>query len=389
MENNVLILDCGAPQILAMAECLRKTGYHVDALCCSKGNYGYHSSMIEHKFICPDEHDKEYVPFVLNFLKEHKYDVIMPTSDVNAEFCSFYKDEIQKYTNVLIPEKEIFQKAYDKNNLTTLCREKGYPHPVTVDLRNWNCYSNEILKDFPYPGILKPNLTSGGRGMTLVKNEEELMTVYPDIHREYGECHLQQFIMPGGRQVKVEIMTDANGTPAYSSVIWKQRFYPINGGSSCCNVTIDDPEIAEICGKILQDIGWIGFADFDLIEDPLTKQLLIMEINPRTPACVRSAYKSGLDFATMIADATLGLPLRRYEYKPGKKLRHLGFEVLWFLKSPDRFKAKPSWFNFFGKDTYYQDWVRGDFGAFFWGSLNNLKKQLNPEFRKAKNGVKL
>ena len=114
-----------------------------------------------------------------------------------------------------------------------------------------------------------------------------------------------------------------------------------------------------------------------------------MEINPRTPACVRSAYKSGLDFATMIADATLGLPLRRYEYKPGKKLRHLGFEILWFLKSPDRFKAKPSWFNFFGKDTYYQDWVWGDFGAFFWGSWNNLKKQLNPEFRKSKNGVKL
>ena len=389
MEKNVLILDCGAPQILAMAECLRKTGYHVDALCCSEGNYGYHSNLIEQKYVCPDEHDKEYVPFVLNFLKEHRYDIIMPTSDVNAEFCSFYKEEIQKYTNVLIPEKDIFQKAYDKNNLMTLCREKGYPHPVTVDLKNWDCYSSEMLKDFPYPGMLKPNLTSGGRGMTLVKNVEELMKVYPDIHREYGECHLQQFIMPGGRQVKVEIMTDADGTPAYSSVIWKQRFYPVNGGSSCCNVTIDDPEVAGICGKILQDIGWIGVADFDLIEDPNTKKLLIMEINPRTPACVRSAYKSGLDFATMIADATLGLPLRKYEYKPGKRLRHLGFEVLWFLKSPNRFKANPSWFKFYGKDTYYQDWVWGDFGAFFWGSWNNLKKQLNPEFRKAKNGVKL
>lgn len=389
MGNKVLILDCGAPQILAMAECLRKTGYHVDALCCSDGNYGYHSNLIENKYVCPDEHDKEYVPFVLNFLKEHKYDVIMPTSDVNAEFCSFYKYEIQKYTNVLIPEKEIFQKAYDKNNLMTLCREKGYPHPVTVDLKDWDCHSTGILKDFPYPGILKPNLTSGGRGMTLVNSNEDLMKVFPEIHREYGDCHLQQFIMPGGRQVKVEIMTDAEGTPAYSSVIWKQRFYPVNGGSSCCNVTIDEPEIAEICGKILQDIGWNGFADFDLIEDPNTKRLLIMEINPRTPACVRSAYKSGLDFATMIADATLGLPLRKYEYKPGKKLRHIGFEVLWFLKSPDRFKARPSWFNFFGKDTYYQDWVWGDFGAFFWGSWNNLKKQLNPEFRKAKSGVKL
>lgn len=395
MGKKVLILDCGAPQILAMAECLRKTDYHVDALCCSEGNYGYHSRLIEHKFLCPDEHSSEYAPFVIEFLKKHKYDVIIPTSDVDAEFCCFYKDDILKYSNVLMPNKDVFEKAYNKNNLMTLCREKGYPHPPTVDLDGLEIQKVQEfgrfkeLEDFPYPGLLKPNLTSGGRGMTLVNSLAEFFAVYPAIHEQYGECHLQQFIIPGGRQIKVEIMTDAEGNPAYSSVIWKQRFYPVNGGSSCCNVTINEPEIAEICGKVLMDLGWIGFADFDLIEDPKTKQLLIMEINPRTPACVRSAYKSGLDFATMIADATLGLPLRKYEYKPGKRLRHLGFEILWFLKSPNRFKAEPSWFKFFGKDTYYQDWVMGDFGAFFWGSWNNLKKQLNPEFRKAKSGVKL
>lgn len=387
--KRVLILDCGAPQILAMAECLRKSGYHVDALCCSKGNYGYHSKLIENKFLCPDEHDANYISFVLAFLKEHSYDLIMPTSDVNAEFCSFYKEDILKCTNVLIPEKKIFQKGYDKNNLMTLCREKGYPHPVSVDLKDWDCDDIEMFINFPFPGLLKPNLTSGGRGMTLVSDIEELKKIYPSIHSQYGECHLQQFISSGGKQIKVQIMTDSDGIPAYSSVIWKQRFYPVNGGSSCCNVTIEEPEIVEICGKILKDIGWIGFADFDLIEDPKTKQLLVMEINPRTPACIRSAYKSGVDFATMIADATLGRPLKKYEYKPGKRLRHLGFEILWFLKSPDRFKASPSWFKFFGNDTYYQDWIMGDFCAFFWGSWNNLKKQFNPEFRKAKSGIKL
>ena len=135
--ERVLILDCGAPQILAMAECLRKSGYQVDALCCSKGNYGYHSKLIENKFVCPVEHDKNYAFYVLDFLKHHHYDLIIPTSDLNAEFCSFYKGEIEKYTKVLIPEKEIFKKAYDKNNLMTLCKEKSYPHPVTIDLKNW------------------------------------------------------------------------------------------------------------------------------------------------------------------------------------------------------------------------------------------------------------
>lgn len=387
--NKILILDCGAPQILAMAECLRKTGYHVDALSCSDGTYGYHSKLLDNKYLCPDEHDKGYPAFVINFLKEHQYDLIIPTSDVDAEFCSFYKGDILKYTRVLIPEKNIFQKAYDKNNLMQLCKEKGYPHPFTVDLKDWDCNSEERMKGFPYPGLLKPNLTSGGRGMTLVHSFEELVAVYPSIHRDYGDCHLQQFIKSGGRQVKVQIMTDSLGEPAYSSVIWKQRYYPVNGGSSCCNVTIDEPETAVICGQVLKDIGWIGFADFDLIENPDTKELLIMEINPRIPACIRSAFKSGVDFATMIADVTLEKPLREYHYEAGKRLRHLGFDILWFLNSPNRLKTKPSWFHFFGKDTYYQDWVKGDFGAFFWGTWNNFKKQLNPEFRKSKSGVKV
>lgn len=389
MERTVLILDCGAPQILGIAECLKKTGHKTIALSPSKETYGYNSKFIDEHYLCPDEHDKGYTSAVLDFLKKHHVDVVIPTSDVDAEFCSFNKEEIVKYAGMLIPNREIFEKAYDKNNLMNLCREKGYPHPRTIDLYAWDCHDTSILEGFPFPGLLKPNLTSGGRGMTLVKNVEELLVVYPDIHNEYGDCHLQQFIKAGGRQVKVQIMTDMDGKPAYSSVIWKQRYYPVNGGSSCCNVTIDEPETAEICGKVLQDIGWIGFADFDLIENPETKELLIMEINPRIPACIRSAFKSGLDYATMIADATMGKPLRHYEYKSGKKLRHLGFEVLWFMKSPDRFKAKPSWFNFFGKDTYYQDWVMGDFWAFFKGSLANVKKQLNPEFRKAKSGVKL
>ena len=393
--KKVLILDGGAAHAMAIAECLKKSGYGVAVICDDKNEYGYHTKFADERYLGVDSHKKEYAEFMLQFLKEHKFDVLIPTSDTAAEFMSFHKEELEQLTGVLMPEREVFEKGYDKNNLMTVCRENGFPHPQTIDLNGLEVDKLhefdrvEGLKNFPYPGLLKPNLTSGGRGMTLVNSLEELLEVYPAIHHQYGECHLQQFIKEGGRQVKVQIMTDKNGDMAYSSVIWKQRYYPVNGGSSCCNVTIDNPEIASVCGKVLKAIGWIGFADFDLIEDPQTKQLLIMEINPRIPACVRSAFKSGMDYATMIADMTLGKPLREYKYESGKRLRHLGFDVLWFLKSPNRFRSEPSWFRFFGKNLYYQDWICGDFSAFFWGSWGNFKKQMNPEFRKAKSGVKV
>ena len=393
--KNVLILDGGAAHAMAIAECLKRSGYGVAVICDDKNEYGYHTKFADERYLGVDSHKKEYAEFMLEFLKEHQFDVLIPTSDTAAEFMSFHKEELEKLTGVLMPEREVFEKGYDKNNLMTVCRENGFPHPQTIDLKGLEVdklhefEKFEGLKNFPYPGLLKPNLTSGGRGMTLVNSLEEFLKVYPAIHDQYGECHLQQFIKEGGRQVKVQIMTDKNGDMAYSSVIWKQRYYPVNGGSSCCNVTIDDPVIAAVCGRVLKAIGWIGFADFDLIEDPQTKQLLIMEINPRIPACVRSAFKSGMDYATMIADMTLGKPLREYKYESGKRLRHLGFDVLWFLKSPQRFSCNPSWFRFFGKELFYQDWIKGDFSAFFWGTWGNFKKQMDPEFRKAKSGVKV
>ena len=374
--KKVLILDGGAAHAMAIAECLQKTGYFVAVMCGNKNEYG-------------DSHEPGYKEFMLSFLRENHFDVLIPTSDAAAEFMSFHKDELKELAGVLMPDRSIFEKGYDKNYLMAICRENGFPHPLTVDMAKMRSLDEKELKEFPYPGLLKPNRTSGGRGMTLVNSIEELVDAYPLIHDQYGECHLQQYIKAGGRQVKVQVMTDNEGEPKYTSVIWKQRYYPVNGGSSCCNITIDNPEIARICGKVLQTIGWIGFADFDLIENPDTGELLIMEINPRIPACVRSVFKSGMDYATMIADATLGLPLREYNYESGKSLRHLGFDILWFLKSPNRFKTKPSWFKFFDKDLYYQDWIKGDFKAFFWGTVGNVRKQLNPEFRKAKSGVKI
>lgn len=383
----VLILDGDAAHAVAMMECLTVSGYETSVLCHEKNSYGYHSRLAKLKFLGPDSHyANEYLSYLTGLLSKYKFDVLIPTSDATAEILSKYKSKLQQFSAILMPDLEVFMKAYDKNKLMNLCREKGYPHPLTVDLSSLNDNFEE-LKTFPYPALIKPNLTSGARGMTLVNSYKDFMNEYPLIHQNFGECHLQQYIQSGGRQVKIQIFTDTNCNAIYSSAIWKQRYYPVKGGSSCCNITISEPEYCKICASVLKDIGWSGFADFDLIENPQTGELLIMEINPRTPACIRSVYKSGLDFATMIADASLGQPIRQYTYTPGKRLRHLGFDVLWFLKCSDRFKTRPSWFKLLGKDIYYQDWVKGNFASFVFGSIGNINKILNPEFRKAKSGI--
>ena len=187
--EKVLILDGGATHAVAIAECLKRSGYAVAALCSNKYEYGYHSHFIDERYLGPDSHDKNYAYWVIRFLKGHKFDVLIPTSDATAEFMSFHKDTLTKLTGVLMPDKDIFKKAYDKNNLMRVCRENNFPHPLTIDLQGYSEVIDDIeeLQNFPYPGLLKPNLTSGGRGMTLVNSIEELKQVYPSIRKQYGE----------------------------------------------------------------------------------------------------------------------------------------------------------------------------------------------------------
>ena len=258
-----------------------------------------------------------------------------------------------------------------------LCQQNNYPHPKTLDISKCDIDTDEDVKSFFFPAMLKPNCTTGGRGMTKVSDYEQLRKIYPALHRQYGEYHLQQFIKPGGRQVKVQLYINSEKELVASSVIEKKRWYPVQGGSNCCAVTIKDDSLVDMCYHILLDLNWLGFADFDLIEDPDTHQLLVMEINPRVPACIKSPIAAGLNWGQVFVDSCLGKPKQEYIYKEGVVLRHIGFDILWFVKSPNRWKSRPSWFGFFGKNVYYQDmsdWT--DPKPFLVGTWNNIKKLL-------------
>ena len=387
VQDKVLLLNGEAVQTLIIARMLKKSGYEVYLICNATLNYGYHTKYATQKAVCSTKDEKEYLAFVKQYVKDNRIATIIPMNDDGATFLSKYKQELIGLVPFLMPDWATFEKGYDKNLLMALCKEKGYPHPITIDMEKVDC---QTIKegDIPFPAIIKPNYTSGGRGMTLVHNTEELKEFYPSIREKFGPCHLQQFIEAGGRQIKVQVFIDPRDGKTYSSVIHKQRFYPEKGGSSSCNMTIADEETAQMCISILKDINWEGFADFDLIEDPKDGVLKVMEINPRIPACIKSAILSGMDYGTMIADVSLGKPLKEYTYKPGQKLRHIGFEMLWFKYSKNRRKTKPSWFNWIDPKLSFQDFSWRDPLPFFYGTWGNIKKQMDPDFQENKSGLR-
>lgn len=384
MRGRILILDSDGTQALSIAESLYRQKHVLHGFYNHKLSYGYATRYVKYKNIVSFSSQEDYLKALLTYVKEYKIDVIFPMSDRTAAIVSKYGEILKNVVHLVTPTYQNFCCGYDKNSLMHICQQIQIPHPRTIDL------SGEDVKvdDDIFPALIKPNITTGGRGMTLVHSKEEFIKKYPSIKKIYGACHLQEFIQPGGKQVKVQLFVGKEGELICHSVQHKQRYYPENGGSSSCNVTIRDEKAVQNCYKVLTKIGWVGFADFDLIEDPKDGVLKIMEINPRVPACIKSSIKSGADYARIYVDYALGRPIGEYVSLPGYKLRHIGFEILWFLNSKNRFHTQPPWFQFWGKHLSFQDFSLSDPLPFFYGTLANIKKQLSPSFRKQKSGLR-
>ena len=367
--SKILLLGSGT-QGLAMSHALKKRGHKV-YLIGGRYNYAdtsrYVDTFIPNKFKPLSE---EYFTSVKSIITQEHIDTIIPMSDVTSEFMSRNKTVLQKLVPYLMPDYNDWENGVNKSSLMSLCRIKGYPIPLTYSHEELITVSKDAIS---FPLLIKPNITCGGRGMTLVNSYDELKDKYPSIKAEYGDCHFQQYIKQGGAQVEVQLFIDENKNLINSSVIYKYRWYPEKGGSSCCAVSVKNDKIVNILYNLLIDLNWVGFADFDTIENPETGELLIMELNPRVPACVKCAIESGINWGQIIVDGYLGNTQKQYNYVTGEYLRHFGFEVLWFLKSPNRFKTKPNWFRLIGKHIHYQDmsdW--SDPLPFIIGSIRNV-----------------
>jgi D-aspartate ligase len=385
--KKVLILDGSAIQAIPIAKSLKEHGYYTVLLCHTKRSYGYRTKYADRKIISPSTQKDISVfhQFFLELIQNEQFDVSIPMGDYSARYLSLYKKELEPFTSFIIPPYDVFMNGYDKNELMRTCKLHNFPHPRSFDLSMDNL--DEAGDYVGFPALIKPNQTTGARGFAIVSSKKELSEKLPDVLKDYGACHLQEFIPQGGRQFKVELFI-SEGEVINATAIYKMRFYPEKGGSSCFNQSVYRDDAVELCSRVLKAIKWEGFADFDLIEDPRDKVLKIMEINPRTPACVKVSFTSGVDFAENIVNGSLGLPVTKYTFRPGSYLRYFGLDLLWFIKSSQRFKTDPSWFKaFLNRNHYFQDGSIADPLPFLFGTIGGLFKQMNPRFRASKKGM--
>lgn len=341
----VLVLEGYARQSLPLIKSFHKLGCHVAALCSSKLDVAYASRYTDEKIlgVC----DRNDVPAtteqVRKLLTTGKYDVVVPTVDFSASLLAENKAEFSKYAKVVSNDPEVYRIAGDKNKTMEVCMNRGIPCPYTV--LNAATVDRVLESDIKYPIVVKPRVGYGAIGFKKIESPEELKTLFsggddPSLYV------FQEYIPQTDLQYECAMFIDNDNSAKTSVVFSKNRWFPVTGGSSTLNITVERPDIVKSCTELLRAINWRGPADIDLIQDPRDNTAKIMEINPRVSGSVKICFVAGVDQARQMLELAYGEKVTEYKsYTVGQRLRCSQIDFLWFIKSPDRFKSKPSWFS--------------------------------------------
>lgn len=370
-DIKVLLIEGRARQVLPMSKALRELGCEVTTYNGSRLDPGYASKYPHRKLLAYcDAHDPEgSYKAICAELEKYHYDIVIPMNDDVAIILSKHKKELERLTTIHVNDWPLFSMASDKLQTMDACMKNNLPCPKTY--LSLDDFVQDAL-NVQYPIVCKPRTGCAAVGFYIAKDKEDLLDYYKNAEKKYGPCLIQEYIPQDGLQYKAEIYIDRNGEMKAACVFAKVRWYPIEGGSSTLNETVERPDIVEDCRKLLSAIGWRGYADIDLIEDTRDGKAKIMEINPRITGSVKICFEAGVNFAKMIVDDYLQKEVSPQFDVKHKFLRYMHTDVLWFLKSKNRFDCKPSWFNF--KNTTDQIFSWADLWVFFAFTLQGFSK---------------
>lgn len=378
--DKVLLADGHARQALALAKAFHDLGGYVAAVCESGLDVCALSRYVDKAIKDKNIHERPdlRVELVKREVSKEQYTLVVACSDVTAEQIAINKQELEAYTKVSVVDKEEFYLAFDKMETMRICMENNIPCPKTyLDIQT---IEELKKKEIAYPVIIKPREGYGAIGFHKFDDEHSLMSYLGEHESEIKFLIIQEYIPQTDIQYEAAMFVDENNTIKSAMVFEKNRWFPVHGGSSTCNTSVHDDDIVRNCSKLMQTIQWRGCADIDLIRDPRDGVAKVMEINPRMSGSAKIVMLSGVNLALQLLQMAKGEEVTNYpDYKDGIRLRCLYTDFLWLLKSKDRFKANPAWFDF--KNTYEQVFTWKDPKPFFGFSLASLLK-LKRELKK-------
>ncbi len=204
----------------------------------------------------------------------------------NAEFSKMCKDNGIVFIG---PSGDIISRMGDKDAARQLMKESGVPIiPGTEILKDENDAANRA-KEIGYPVLLKASAGGGGKGIRLVKSEEEIEHAFKTASNEAqmafgdGRMYMEKFLFPA-KHIEVQLLCDEKG----NTVCLGERECSIQRNNQKLVEESPSPYVSadtrakmfEAATKAAKAVGYVNAGTIEFLMDK-EENFYFMEMNTR------------------------------------------------------------------------------------------------------------
>jgi len=282
--------------------------------------------------LSPLIYDENYIPFLLDYCKENKIDLLISLFDIDLPVLARNKEKFAAIgTRVVVSDPEIVDICNDKWKTHTFLKEHGFHVPKTYLTLQKTLLALES-GELQYPIIVKPRFGCGSIAMSIAEDEMALLYYFRRNVRTISKTYLkyesaaedekilyQQFLP--GQEYGADIIHDLDGN--FRNAIIKKKIAMRSGETDIAEI-VDMPVIYDELKRLGALTRHIGNMDCDIFM--VDGKPYILELNARFGGGYPFSHMGGCDLPRAIVSWALGndVPDELLQAKAGG----LGFKEL-------------------------------------------------------------
>lgn len=351
-ENNkdVLVTDGRWRNTLAVVRSLGRKGISVTCGDSTRFSCSLFSRYCKKRLLYPSPQiqPRKFVEILNTELERGRYGVLFPTDENTIRLICDKKSLFPKDVSIPLADKDSLFIAMNKKETVKFAVKSGIPCPQTVFVDDLS-EIRRLKRRVSFPAVIKPQSSSGAKGIAYVQREKDFEEAYGKIHRIFPYPIIQERIPPGGESVAVSALFDNHSRLVASFTHKKIREYPVDGGASTLSESCFRPAILDLAIELLRKLSWFGLAMVEFRVDPRDNIPKLMEINARPWGSIQLPISAGVDFPYLLYKLALGEKVEKIQtYREGLRFRWLiPGDIMHFVTNPKRLDLIPDFFNFF------------------------------------------
>lgn len=233
--------------------------------------------------------------------------VLLPTSDRSVVVVARNRERLARQFRFVVPDPETVEALVDKRAQYELAQREGIPMP-RVDFPDSLDDTKTLAEEVAYPCLVKPYVSDtarsaldgtpfGGRKLFVARSAAELVETYERIV-DLGVAVMIQELVPGPDDALYGYLGfwDGDGRERAWLTKRKLRQNPPGFGDGSLQITVDEPEVAELSRRLLSSLGYRGLVATEFKRDARDGSFRLIEVNPRSPTSNQMAITAGVDF---------------------------------------------------------------------------------------------